>query len=81
MFKFLRDFKKEDIVLTNSTLLSTDFSSNERQKYIAQLSIFPTWTWPAHTFLAHVMRKKVMYVLQAIRKNLLALFTYGKIEL
>jgi len=80
MFKFLRDSKTEDIALTNSTLFSTDFSSNERQKYLAQLSSLPTWMWWANTLLVQFIRKKVKYVLHVIGRNLFALFTYGKID-
>jgi hypothetical protein len=53
-------------LISNATLFSTDFSSNERQRSLSLLAASPSWSWKHHTFLFRAVPNRCITVTQTM---------------
>lgn len=68
---------RSNTLISNATLFSTDFSSNERQRSLLLLAASPTWSWKHHTFLFRTVPNRLIAVTQTIYQRTSTAFACG----
>jgi hypothetical protein len=60
---------RSNTLISNATLFSTDFSSNERQRSLSLLAASPSWSWKYHTFLFRAVPNRLIAVTQTMYQH------------
>lgn len=68
---------RSNTLISNTTLFSTDFSNNERQRSLLLLAASPSWSWKHHTFLFRTVPNRFVAVAQTMFRRTRAALTCG----